>query len=296
MIVLLLLSIIEINLHCNKDTFLLGEDILVNWEIINTGTRTEYIEKGLTADKFLNDCRIWDSNGREVPVAGFTLMKSTYKIPRQKIEPGDTIHGVRTSGLLEENMNMIGFIGALHFRKAIFMSYIKPGNYYYTLFYWYGDGMDKKIWSDTLDFTVIQPTGQEREPWNYFMKFRSRIKLTTKIEYALKMLKKYGQSDYISSMLRYLSLGLSNIARKKHKGLSNEKLINIEKFATYIRNNVEHFSNNEYNLKGAIECLFQSKLILGCSKQEAKEDINIVIEQKKIPVDKRIRRFLNIKK
>jgi hypothetical protein len=307
MIIILIISLIEINIYSNKDTYLLGEDILVWWEIVNRGKEVDYIKLKGSALKLLNDCKIWDINGNKVEhmrisdVKGVIIdrdnkIKDNKSASGREIEPGDTIFGVSKSNLFRD-MNLIGFFGSLHF-GGIATSYIESGEYFYCMFYWTGKDASNKVWSDTLHFFIIEPTGVEKEAFNLYKEFR-KYKLNdgnALVQYALNFLEKYPESIYVSSLFRNLSIYLSVISGMKgYEDIKENMYISTVKFVNYLKKNIDKFIIEERKWKGVLICIMYSKLILGVSKEEAKKEINNLITNLKLPIDDDIKEFFGIK-
>ncbi len=286
---LLLVSQFEINLYVNKDTFLLGEDILVRWEIVNTGKKIEYFERNAELIKLTNDGILKNSEGREVPHAKMSgiqiVTDSTF--PVDTIMPGDTVKF--------NEVNLIGIFGSLGFATAGFLNkYISPGKYYLSLFYYKGKDWSQKIYSDTLFLVVVEPTGKEKEAWLLYKKFKAawnRINDEKTIEYGNQLLTKFPQSIYIAGTLEFLDAAFSSI----NKNEPAEKIKKIEPFArkllSYLESNVDKIRGNERALKQAANCITSGEIMLGTPKEEVKQKIL----KMNVPVTSDIQKTLDIK-
>lgn len=285
MIILLIISLIEINIYSNKDTYLLGEDILVWWEIVIEGNSLDYFEESGDAPKLTNDGKLWDINGREVEHNQIMLMRAG-QVPLKEIEPGDTFK--------YKEVNLIGIFGSLGFAENGFLNrYIKLGEYFLSLFYITGSNRSQKVYSDTLHFFVIEPSGEEKIVWDLYKEFKRYYNLAKgkeMVKYAIEILRKYPTSDYIESLFRTLSVEFSVLKRKEFIEKRKEMSEITRELLNYIETNVDKFSENHSTLKEALWCITYGELMLGISQDKVK---NLII-QMNIPVDNEIKEFLKI--
>ena len=283
---LLIVCQLEINLHVKKDTFLVGEDILVRWEIVNNGKEIGFYEEG-TGEiyKLANDAILIDSKDREEPHISIQgariLMDST--VPVDTITPGDTVRF--------QEANLIGIFGSLKF-SGIFNFYIKPENYIFSLYYWIGKDLSQKLWSDTLKFSVIEPTGKEKEAWELYKKFRaefSHVREKEMLEYGYELLTKYQGSVYIGGIIEFSKNVFIAWGDEKE---SREKMApTTRKIVDYLEKNVEKFQGRERVLKETVSCITHGELMLGTPKEEVKSKVL----QLKLPVSKDVMEVLEIK-
>jgi len=238
---LLIVSQLEINLYANKDTFLLGEDILVRWEIVNNGKETEYYERNAELIKLTNDGILRDFEGREVPhamMSGMRLLTDS-TLPSDTIKPGDTVRF--------QEVNLIGLFGSLGFAAAGFLNkYISPGEYYLSLFYFKGKDWSQKIYSDTLHFIVVEPAGAEKEAWLLYKEFKAEwnhVNEKDMVEYGYELLAKYPESVYIDGTLEFLNAVFvswgDNKKRKERMAPTARKIVD------YLEGNSGKFQGKE---------------------------------------------------
>lgn len=287
MFLLLILSTLSINLYSNKDIYLVGEDILVKWEIVNKGNSLDYFEEGGGAPKLTNDGKLWDVTGRVVEHNKIMFM-SFGKAPLKKIEPGDTVK--------YKEVNLIGIFGSLGFADNGFLNrYIKTGEYFLSLFYITGSNRSQKVYSDTLHFFVIEPSGEEKIVWDLYKEFKRYYNLAKgkeMVTYAIEILRKYPTSDYIESLFRTLSVEFSVLKRKEFIEKRKEMSEITRELLNYIETNVDKFSDNHSTLKEALWCITYGELMLGISLKE----VDNLIKQLDVFVDNEIKDFFKIKK
>jgi len=284
---LLILSQLEINLYANKDTFLLGEDILVKWEIVNKGKEIEYYERNAELIKLTNDGILKDSKGREVPHAKMSGMRllTDSTLPVDTIRPGGTVKF--------QEVNLIGLFGSLGFAAAGFLNkYIKPGEYYLSLFYYKGKDWSEKIYSDTLHFVVVEPTGVEKEAWILYKRYKAELNRGREkemVEYGYKLLTKYPESDYIESLITNLSSDFK--VSGKYENSRKKMAPTARKIVDYLEQNSEKFQGRERFLKETVNCITHGELMLGTPKEEVKNKVL----QMKLPVSEDVMKVLEIK-
>ncbi|MCK4225736.1 hypothetical protein KAX29_02465 [candidate division WOR-3 bacterium] len=283
MIFLLILSTIEMNLYCNKDTYFIGEDILIRWEIVNVGKSVDYYGIGGVYGILLSKrTKLWDVNGREVYhgiIEGTRIggKGGKHKMPMNEIAPGDTVRF--------EEVNLIGNFGSLGFAKRGFANrYIKPGEYFFSLLYRTGI-------SDTLHFFIIEPSGKEKCAWHLYKECKreyNRAKGKEMVQYAFDILKKYPESNYVESLMRNLRIVFKVWGKYEEV---RERMANITRqLLNYLEGNIEQFSNRDRTLKEALWCITYGELMLGDSREEVK---NLIINMN-VPLDNEIKDFLEI--
>jgi len=284
---LLIFSQLEINLHANKDTFLLGEDIFVRWEIVNNGKEVEYYERNVEHIKLTNDVFLWDFEGREVPHGGISGMRlpTDYILPVDTIKPGDTVKF--------REQNLIGVFGSLEFAKIGFAnSYFQPGNYFLSLFYYKGKDWSEKIYSDTLLFCVVEPTGLEKAAWELYKEFKAeryRMRDDKMVEFGYELLKGYAKSEYIEGLINDLTICYKVSVEYED---SREKMApTTRKIVDYLEQNVGKFQGKERVLKETVNCITHGELMLGTPKEEIKTKVL----QMKLPVSEDVMEVLEIK-
>ncbi len=292
MVILLILSTIEINLHSNKDTYLLGEDILIRWEIINTGMSKGYYEKGGEYGLLLSDhSKMWDINGNEVPhsrISGTTSVRKEelYKISMFEIEPGYTIK--------YKEVNLIGDFGNLHFAEhGIGNNFIKPDEYFFSIFYWIKENNSyQKVYSDSLHFFIIDPYGEEKLAWEIYREYKREDILAEneekQIGYAVYILKRYPKSIYIESLLNNLTSVFRIYKREECKGDVERMRGKTRELLNYMEENIDKFSDK--TLKNALWCIIKGESMLGTSQEEVKK----IIIQMNVPLDNEMKEFLKI--
>ena len=287
MLLLLLVSQLEINLYANKDTFLLGEDIFVRWEIVNNGKKVGYYERSAEHIKLTNDAFLWDFEGREVPhgvMSGSNITVGS-TLPIDTIRPGDTVKF--------REQNLIGVFGSLRFAGMGFANkYLKPGNYFLSLFYYKGKDWSEKIYSDTLLFSVVEPAGLEKAAWELYKEFKAeqyRMRDDKVVEFGYKLLKEYSKSEYIEGTINDLSSSYRVLIKYED---SREKMApTTRKINDYLEQNVEKFRGEERVLNETINCITHGELMLGTPKEEVRKKIL----KMNIPVTSDIKKTLDIK-
>jgi hypothetical protein len=291
MFLIFILSSIEINLYSYKDTYLLGEDIWIWWEIVNMGESLSFYQKSGVFSKLFNDAKIWDVNGREIPgyiISGTSAerKRGKGKFPMLEIKPGDTIRF--------REVNLIGISGTLRFsKKGIANLYIKPGEYFFTLFYWTREnGFYHKVWADTISFYIVEPSGPEKPAWNLYKTYKQLSILGNEIEkqvdLGLNIMQNYPESNYIGSLLKDLAMSFGILRREEFKNDVKKIESTTRQFLVYLKENIYKLSDKR--IKNTLWCIIQGELMLGSSKDEIK---NLII-QMNIPVDNEIKVFLKI--
>lgn len=297
MILLLLFSAIDINIYSNKDTYLIGESIIVWWEIANTGDSVEYYQGSATiATSILmtegEHLQFHDSTGREIPgdkISGIFVTKSKSGIPKvqmEEIKPGDTIKS--------SEEDLIGSLGALRFSEygGFFNKYIRPGEYFLS-FYVYGKSdRSEKIYSDTLHFLVKEPTGKEKEAWKLYKQFNAELNNAREkemVEYGYELLTKYPESVYIEGLLVYLETAFRRWGRDAE--MKERMAPTTRKIVDYLEKNFGKFQGKERALKETVNCITHGELMLGTPKEEVKQKIL----QMNVPVTSDIKEVLEIK-
>ena len=297
MILLLLFSVIDINIYSNKDAYLLGESIIVWWEIVNTGDSVDYYEAGTSnATSILmsegEHLQFYDVTGREVPgdkMSGISITQSKSGIPKvsmEEIEPRDTVKS--------SEEDLISSFGSLHFSEygGLLNRYIKPGEYFLS-FYVYGKSdRSEKIYSDTLHFFVKEPTGKEKEAWKLFKEFMANLNSTKgkeMMDYGYELLTKYPTSVYIKGSLRYLEI----VFRIWGRDVEMKELMapTARKIVDYLEKNVGKFQGTEKALNETVKCVTHGELMLGTPKEEVKNKVL----QMKLPVSEDVMKVLEIK-
>lgn len=286
---LLIVSQLEINLYANKDTFLLGEDILIRWEMLNNGKEIEYYERNAELIKLTNDGILRDSDGREVPhamMSGMQLLTDS-TLPVDTIKPGDTVKF--------KEANLIGLFGSLGFAAAGFLNkYISPGEYYLSLFYYKGKDWSKKIYSDTLHFVVVEPAGVEKEAWLLYKEFKAawnRLEDEKMVEYGYQLLTKFPQSVYIAGTLEFLDAAFYSM-KKNEPPEKREKIApSLRKLLNYLESDIDKLRSSERALKQATNCIASGEIMLGTPKEEVKNKVL----QMKLPVSEEVMKVLEIK-
>jgi len=286
---LLIVSQLEINLYANKDTFLLGEDILVRWEMVNNGKEIEYYERNAELIKLTNDGILRDSEGREVPHAKMSgmLLLTDSTFPVDTIKPGDTVKF--------QEVNLIGLYGSLGFAAAGFLNkYIKPGEYYLSFFYYKGKDWSEKVYSDTLHFVVVEPTGVEKEAWLLYKEFKAswnRLEDEKMIEYGYQLLTKFPRSVYIAGTLEFLDAAFYSINKNEPPEKKEKIAPSVRKLLNYLESNVDKIRGNERALTQAANCITSGEIMLGTPKEEVRKKIL----QMNVPVTSEIKEVLEIK-
>jgi hypothetical protein len=300
MIVLLLFSFIDINIYSNKDTYLLGESIIVWWEIINTGDSVEHYQgSAISATNILmtegEHLQFNDSTGREVPgdkISGIFITKSESGIPKiqmEEIKPGDMVKS--------SEEDLIGVFGSLKFIKSggIGNKYIKAGEYFLSFFIYGATDRSKKIYSDTLHFFVKEPTGKEKEAWelykDYMVEDIASVHEDKQMAYALEFLKKYPGSTYTESLLRNLGIVFDAYNCPSMKEGRDRMQGEARKVVDYLEKNVGKFDGKERVLKETVNCITHGELMLGTPKEEVRKKIL----QMNVPVSSEIKEVLDIK-
>lgn len=208
------------------------------------------------------------------------------KTPLKRIEPGDTVK--------YREVNLIGIFGSLGFAENGFLNrYIKTGEYFLSLFYIAGSNRSQKVYSDTLHFFVVEPSGEEKIVWDLYKEFKRYYNLAKgkeMVKYAIEILRKYPTSDYIESLFRTLSVEFSVLKRKEFIEKRKEMSEITRELLNYIETNVDKFCENHSTLKEALWCITYGELMLGISQDKVK---NLII-QMNIPVDNEIKEFLKI--
>lgn len=307
MIILLIISLIEINIYSNKDTYLLGEDIWIWWEIVNTGESVGYYEKGSefrilhfgfyergTDSSILhfNHFKMWDVNSVKVHqggsgIKGSVISKSDkYKIPKPQmleIEPRDTVKFYE--------VNLIGVFGDLNFEGGLlFMGrqYIKTGEYFLSLLYRIKeDSLYKKVWSDTLHFFIVEPTGNEKQAWELYKAHRRETDVRSgdkvkAIKYVFDILKNYPESNYIGSALNHLTL----LFRRSLLSEEREEFIILSReLLDFLEDNIKEYKGRTF--KSALWCISYGEIMLLTSADFVRD----FIEKKNIPLDDEMKEY-----
>jgi len=299
MILLVLFSIIDINIYSNKDTYLLGESIIVWWEIVNTGNSVDYYQgSAISATNILmtegEHLEFHDSTGREIPgdkISGTLVTQGEGGIPKvqmDEIKPDDTVKS--------SEENLIGIFGSLKFTKiGIGNKYIKPGEYF-LYFYIYGAAdRSEKIFSDTLHFFIKKMSGEEKEAWklyeNYMVEDIYSVRENKQMAYALEILKKYPESVYTESLLRSLRVVFDAYNSSSMKEGRDRMQNEARKIVDYLEGNSAKFQGKERILKEAVNCITHGELMLGTPKEEVKNKVL----QMKLPVSEDVMEALEIK-
>jgi len=297
MILLLILSAININIYSNKDTYLLGESIIVWWEIVNTGDSVDYYQaSAISATNILmtegEHLQFHDSTGREIPgdkISGIFVTKSKSGIPKvqmEEIKPGDTIKS--------SEEDLIGSLGALRFSEygGFFNKYIRPGEYFLSFYVFGKADRSEKIYSDTLNFFVREPTGKEKEEWKLYKEFMANLNNTMgkeMMEYGYELLTKHPESIYIEGSLRYLEIIFRSWGRDTD--MKEKMAPTARKIVGYLEKNVGKFQGKERTLKETMNCITHGELMLGTPKEEVKNKVL----QMKLPVSEDVMEALEIK-
>ncbi|MBA7614401.1 hypothetical protein ES703_21665 [subsurface metagenome] len=288
MFLIFILSTVEINLYSYKDTYLLGEDIWIWWEIVNTGKSIGYYQKSTEVSKlYSNDVKMWDINCRKVPhsmIKGIGIIKKgkKYKIPVLEIETEDTVRF--------KEKNLIGKFGTLHFEgRGFSRNYIKTGEYFFSIFYWSKENDSYfKVWSDTLHLFIIEPSGKEKDVWDLYQlsrcensKFGDKLK---SVEYAFEILRNYPKSNYVGSTLNNLNslfhpyVEIEEGERERFNAITRELL-------DYVEGNIRNYSGR--TLKSALWCITFGEFKIGNSADKVRE----FIEKNNIPLDDKMKEF-----
>jgi len=304
MILLLILSVIDINIYSNKDTYLLGESIIVWWEVVNTGDSVDYYQAWVERTGFLSEgdhLRFHDVTGRKVPgytISGISITTDEEGMPKarmHKIKPGDTVRS--------NEKNLTGLFGSLKFTRlgGILNKYIKPGEYFLS-FYIYGTAdRSKKIYSDTLHFFIKEPTGKENEAWKLYKDYMIEDILSARqdkqMAYALELLKKYPESVYTESLLRILGIVFrvynSPSTKEGRDRMQNE----ARQVVDYIKGNFGKIKklrgdkNTKRIEKNAMWSIIHGEEMLGTPKEEVKNIVNKL----NTPIDKEMQEFFEKK-
>ncbi len=284
---LLIFSQLGINLYANKDIFLIGEDILVRWEIVNNGKEIEYYESNAELVKLTNDGILRDSDEREIPHAKMSGMRllTDSTLPVDTIMPGDTVRF--------QEVNLIGLFGSLGFAAAGFLNkYISPGEYYLSLFYYKGKAWNQKIYSDTLHLIVVEPAGVEKEAWALYKGYKAELNRGREkemVEYGYELLTKYPESDYIDGLITNLSSDFK--VSGKYENSRKNMATTARKIVDYLEKNVGKFQGRERALKETVNCITHGELMLGTPKEEVKNKVL----QMKLPVSEDVMEVLEIK-
>lgn len=296
MFLIFILSTIEINLYSYKDTYFLGEDIWIWWEIVNKGEGTAYYEKiNLSSSFNWGHFKLWDINGRELK-GGFAIKgaiattrskkQKVYRPQMLEIKPSDTLRFNET--------NLIGPFGTLRFGGGglELNNYIRPGEYLFSLFYWSKQNNSYfKIWSDTLHFFIKEPTGRESLAWDLYKLSRfeksfygNKIK---SVEYAFEILRNYPKSNYIGSTLNNLKslfhpyVEIEEGERERFNAITRELL-------DYVEENIRNYSGR--TLKSALWCITFGEFKIGNSADKVRE----FIEKNNIPLDDKMKEFFYV--
>lgn len=306
MILLLLLSVIDINIYSNKDTYLLGESVIVWWEIVNTGDSVDYYESGTSnATSILmgegEHLQFHDATGREVPgdkISGISIATGEGGIPKvrmEEIEPGDTVKS--------SEKDLIGFFGALRFSEygGLLNKCIKPGEYFLS-FYVYGKAdRSEKIYSDTLHFFVKEPAGKEKEAWqvykDYMVEDIGSARQDKQMTYALELLKKYPESVYTESLLSILGIVFSAYNSPSMKEGRDRMQNEARQLVDYLKKNFGKIKelrgdkSTERIEKDALWSIIHGEEMLGTPKEEVKNIVNKL----NAPLDAEMQEFFEIK-
>ena len=307
MFLIFILSTVEINLYSYKNTYLLGEDIWIWWEIVNLGESIEYYEKGSefrilnfgfyergTDSSILhfNHFKMWDVNGVKVHqggrgIKGSVISKSDkYKIPKPQmleIEPRDTVKFYE--------VNLIGVFGELNFEGGLLFNgwqYIKPGEYYLSLIYRVKEeNQYSRIWSDTLHFFIVEPTGNEKQAWELYKAHRRETDVHSgdkvkAIKYIFDILRNHPESNYIGSALNHLTL----LFRRSLLGEEREEFIILSReLLDFLEDNIKEYKGR--TLKSALWCISYGEIMLLTSADFVRD----FIEKKNIPLDDEMKEF-----
>lgn len=314
--ILLFLATIEINLYTSKDIYLIGEDIWVRWEIINSGDSIGYIEKGGLSNKlwryYFERCdstgrillkrhlRIWDKNKDRIPYRGPVIKGSIvrrkgskFKIRKpgmNKIEAGDTIKS--------KEANLIEYYGNLEFEGGLFgrgRGYFKQGEYYASLVLRTMEN-DKivKIWSDTVHFSVKEPADRELVAWSMYKSIRKETRhgktegdKTKAIRSAYYILKRVPNSNYAGSIMHYLIEFFGYIIISKEK---EEFKRETKELINYLENNIDKFAGKKMTFNSALWCIIKGEFML----LSPYEKVLNFIRDLDFPVDKEILEYFGI--
>lgn len=294
MLYLLILSIIEVNLYSNKSTYLIGEDILVRWEIINKGTKVDYY--GITGNiKYSRHFQFLDLTGKQVwryTIRGTFVSKGNKrerkcKATMHKIESGDTVKSRET--------NLTGTFGSGRFsERGIASYYVIAGEYIMYIFFYEDKNCSSKIYSDTLRITVKEPHGEERDAWQLYKAYKREDILAKEedkqIKYALELLQKYPNSVYIESLVRNLGLVFGVYKRPGYEEDREMMRNEARALINYLKRNIEKMERDKEILKDALWCIINGELMLGTPKEQVKSQIT----KMNVPLNKEIKEFLSI--
>jgi len=303
--ILLFLALVQINLYSNKNTYLLGEDIWIRWEFVNTGNRSGYIEecnefwilnygyyeieiiKGEEYFPIRKYFKMWDEEGKLVPQHEFGSPSVTYDglkamtIPKiVKIEAGDTIKS--------KPVNLIGAFGTLSFKGSLFGFpgyHIKPGYYKLTFSHRTKErGKIKTIWSDTINITIRVPVGKETKAFNLYKNLRIEGRYIKSSNpsvfiYADSIIRKHPTSAYIGSAMNSLSLFL--FFKQEVGEVDNEFRQALRKTLNYIIKNIKEFSDDYIILDHTLWVIMRGESILGTSEERIRE----ILLELNVPLD-----------
>lgn len=269
----------------------MGEDVLLRWEIVNTGNDIDYFAPKYNVYdrmKFVG----WKE--KEMPHIGIkgselTRNKGEYKKFRGQIgeiEPGATIKF--------REINLTGDFGTGIFaERGIGILYLEPREYSIYLEYFSGEDAFHKVYSDTINIVIKEPTGFERNVWELYKAYKREDILAVdeekQIQYALNILKNYSKSVYVESLLN----GLALIFKVYRRGEFEDDVIRIKPYARelldYLEENIDKFKDKDRKLKNALLCILQGEFLLGTSIENVKNLIN----QMNVPLNNKIKKVLN---
>jgi hypothetical protein len=184
---------LEFRIKLEKETFLLYEPIWIDLYMTNLGEEKVDIKPLTTASQWLKIILVNSSNDT-IPYKGeltgwvgwgptFTVeSKETLYICRDILEGTDF-------GVLEKPMSLWG------------RSYLKPDTYKIIAIY------KRHLTSNELDFTVLNPTGNEENAlrmWKEGYAYQLKKKLNSSIEKWKELIDNYPESAYTASALRAL--------------------------------------------------------------------------------------------
>lgn len=287
--ILLFITVIQINLYTNKDSYLVGEDIWVGWEIINRGESQDYYMRGGKEWFMLSGyVKVWDKYDEEIPHVSISVLGSNGKrgksIATKKINSCDTIK--------IEDVNIIGSFGKGRFGGG---RYIKSGEYSISFYLPTGKSSERIVWSDTISFIVTEPEGKDKEAWDLYKKYRfetyqalEKKDEERRIKCALKIVKLYPNSAYTNTIINQIRHSFHLYRTQSYfKENIEEMRGKTRELLNYIKQNIDKFSKNERTLQNTLWCIIDGELMLGTSKEYIKEQIL----QLDISLNKEIKEF-----